>query len=112
MKKVESENYKFNIPCIRRISIEASYDDIPEIILTLNAQYYYLEREDLLSPKLNLPPQAQDEDQYIINSIIHFSRYKNDKDISAIVDLHKDNKRDMFSYNSQLVSLEILSIFV
>lgn len=102
--KLESANYKFDIPCIHRIASGAVFDDFPEIILTLNAQYDYLEFEYFLSQNLNLPPQAQDEDQYIINTIIHFSRYKNERDIRAFVDLHKDNERDMFFINNQPVS--------
>ena len=102
--KLESANYKFDIPCIHRIANGAVFHDIPNIDLTLNDQHDTLELEYFLNQNLNLPPQAQDERQYIINTIRHFSRYKNITEIIDFVDLHRDDEMDMFFINNQPVS--------
>lgn len=84
--------------------VGAEFDDLPEIKLTLNSQYEKLTIEYLFSQNLSLPPQDDDEKQYVIRTIKHFSRYKKEDEIREFVNLHNDDSNEIFFINNQPVS--------
>lgn len=106
---LQSSNFKIDIPCIHRLSIGAQFTAFPQIVLILTNQYNETKIEYDISQNLYLPTQIYNEKLYIVQTIKHFSRYKDKNEIKNFVELYNENDRDGIYLNSQPIhSIQII----
>ena len=102
--KLEASNYKIDIPCMHRLAYGAVFQDFPIINLDFSPKYPNLKIDHEFTLNLSLPHHHYDEKNYIINTIKHFSKYKNEIEIRNFVDSHDFADRNEFYINNKSVS--------
>lgn len=104
--KLESANYKIDIPCYHRISLGAQYPQCPRVVFELNDQFNELiieheEKENLVG-KIS---SEKDEYNYIVRTIKYFSGFKELSEIQKFVDSHSNREKSQFYIQSQRVDI-------
>ena len=91
--KLESSNYRCDIPCYHRLFKGAIFPEKPKIHLELENQYDLLEinDDDILESIETRVGGVIDQKNYAVRTIKYFSHYK---DESEIVDFVEENAND------------------
>ena len=107
--KLQSSNFKIDIPCMHRLAIGEQFQQLQSLFLNLQSQYNRIVVDHCFLQDLYLPQIVNNEKQYIIQTIKHFSRYKKDTEIQNFVESYNYNDTDGFFINNQPVaSLQVI----
>ena len=99
--KLQSSNYKIDIPCVHRLAIGDQFPILLPLFLNLQIQHTHLSIDYAISQNLYFPQRTHNEKQFVIETIKHFNRYKKIEDIQNFIDSHNYNDTDGFYINNQ-----------
>ena len=104
--KVESSNYKLDLPCFHRIFMGTRFEPLPDINLTFSENYkgVIVERE-FLPKETNNENDEQDRINYSIRTIKQFSKHKKDDEIRQYVEFYNNNEKNGFYIFSHELSV-------
>lgn len=95
--KIESSNYKLDLPCFHRMFLGSNFDILPELSFEFSKEFNSL----YIDQPILLPEETANENEdsgfsYAVRSIKLFSKHKKDNDIIKLVQEHKTQDRNCF----------------
>lgn len=102
--KLQTANFKIDIPCMHRLELGAEFSDILPIDLILTGKYDGIAIKHDFNQNLQLPQPIYDEKRFIIQTIRHFSRYKKIDEIISFVETFNTEETDIFYIGNESVS--------
>ena len=104
--KVESSNYKLDLPCFHRIFLGARFEPLPVMNFNFSENYKGVTVErDFLPEETNIENDEQDRISFAIRTIKQFSKHKKDEEIRQYVEFYNDHERSGFYILSQELSV-------